>query len=659
MFVNKRLHRFPAAMRIPQVDDRESMRTYVSNLGYMHTVYDYDEVAQQAQNQAQNAITEAQVRTLIRNLPAGEYHTSINPEQIAYFEKYSVDILTPEAMRAINQELVNLNNDALSNNNATDFIRGVRTQAPNDHIEFSNDAIQNYARIKCYLSTCECTLKNPVNNKPDEFRRLSGKTEVIKTQQEFENRCVVDTTFENPVEKAFRLDLQEPLPIGLEETPKVNDFPFNSNFCLHIPLDRIVWSFLMNPQREYYLAALSLLKDEDITHNVPLLWPNLDTRCFDRTNGKVNINQVNRFRASRLTKGIGEGIVDAQEPISTRHFVAQSLKPVSDLMEKLLAESITTLSSTEEFKNYGFDVGISGHGLRGGCFLANQALSGGASNYSIELYIDTNAVPSGLSMADRLKSSYGESIKLRKPTTIIYNSLFKGINTTSDNGNLIFSLIINYFHVYNVSFSSIYNGLCFPSILYNASVMSFAINRFADALTTIDLGTSDGMKSQMFKFFKEFFRIFGTSEFLARTADPINQINYLERRDKMRPDTYSYASIVNNQNSLKDIVKDVYYYASMHTYPCVSSDFVSFALKLMSPNYASNNHTLNDFDLSPFFASNFLSGIRHLDILTTYICVVFSLMKQTTRFSSELNVDMSTFSVDNPEPFSIEYEVSV
>jgi hypothetical protein len=185
------------------------------------------------------------------------------------------------------------------------------------------------------------------------------------------------------------------------------------------------------------------------------------------------------------------------------------------------------------------------------------------------------------------------------------------------------------------------------------------MNRFSSSLDSINFGNADGVKGQMFSFFKRYFKIMGDENSLSNATLAINQLNYNLRRDIMRKSNVSYQSILSDQHSINQSVKEEDFYASMYSCPSVSSDFLNFLLKVLTPGYALDNMTKNTFDLSPFFASNFMSGIRHLDNITTYVSVVFSLLKQTTRYSTELNADTTIFSVDNPEPFSLEFNVEV
>jgi hypothetical protein len=177
-------------------------------------------------------------------------------------------------------------------------------------------------------------------------------------------------------------------------------------------------------------------------------------------------------------------------------------------------------------------------------------------------------------------------------------------------------------------------------------------------LTNVDASGGDGVKAQMFRFFNKFFKVMNSENYLLSVNSPVHQINYINRSDQVREENMSYSKILANADRVG--VSERNYFSSMYVYPSVSSDFLNFILKLTTPNYALNSsHPDRKINLSPLFTSNYLASIRHIDIITTYVSVVFSLLKQTTHYSSELNVDTTVFSVDNPEPFGLEYSVDL
>jgi hypothetical protein len=401
-----------------------------------------------------------------------------------------------------------------------------------------------------------------------------------------------------------------------------------------------------------YNAAYSLIKLENLPSLgfAPAIFDlNL---CYNREKNFVNCVQLQLLRHFITTENPDTTSIirSTEEPPAREISVIRDIIPnyISHQMEKMINCKLTGIVGTKDFKNYGFDMGISGNGV--------PVLKGGAS-YSVSTFIDTNATPKGLTMIDRLRSSYGDSLKNQTAAVTIYNNVFRAISMKDDKGKLLFSLILNYFHVYNISFSSIYNGLCFSSILYNASVLSFGMNRMANVLE-IPESNADSVKGQMFAFFKRFFKIISEPDYLVHTSSALSQINYNDKVNTTRIENLSYQKILTNSRSLTDVEEQMFF-KSMYSYPSVSSDFINFILKLTSPLHF--NNTVNDkpVDITCLFTSNFLSSIRHMDILTTYISVVFTLLKQTSHYSPNLSIDTTVFSGENPEPFSVEYNVDL
>jgi hypothetical protein len=402
----------------------------------------------------------------------------------------------------------------------------------------------------------------------------------------------------------------------------------------------------------------------DIDQHFPAQRAILNSGAYNKNLNIVDCITSTALRIRLTNYGSSTIIYDTPVDKKTGIITKSTTKTISTFLNGLLDTNISVISKAEDFKNYGFDIGIAGHGLKNNTknfdfnnFDINQAPHGlkGGNSYDINIFLDLNKVPSGLTMVDRLKSIYGDNVHHISPATRIYNGLFRGLTSEKDSKNLLFSLIINYFHVYNVSFSSIYGGLCFPSILYNASVMTFAIKRFSNVLSSVDYNVSDNVRSQMFKFFKDFFSVVASDNFLQENSHPLNQICYLPSPEKVRFENGTYQNIIKEYENVKPTVKINQYYSSFYTVPSVSSDFLNFLLKLITPRYSEMNITNHKFDLSPLFTSNYISTIRHMDLINTYVSVVFSLLKQTTRFSADLSVDTTQFRVDNHETFSLEY----
>jgi hypothetical protein len=441
-------------------------------------------------------------------------------------------------------------------------------------------------------------------------------------------------------------------PIKPHPRPAPRPTKFDNRFYLHVPIDQIVEKYLFNYQKDTFNAACSLLNIEEFNVGLGEVPAIFDVGvCYNRDKKAVNCTEIIQARHLLIGNIPGCRVVvpgtDNLEDIDATTPNSLVTLFISEQLKKIIAYKLSGIVTDGDFKNYGFDIGISNNALKGGDI------------HDISVFIDSNATPKGLTMIDRLRSSYGESLKNRTAAVTIYNNIFRGVFGQKDNESLLFSLILNYFHVYNISFSSIYSGICFPSILYNASVLSFAINKLASTLNISELTSSDSIKSQMFKFFEKFFKIFSNSNYIVDVSSPLNQINYHSYHGTYREENLSYNKILLDANALSSRnATEMAFYTSMYTYPTVSSDFINFLLKLVTPCCTKYNN-INKFDLSVLFTSNFLSNIRHLDSITTYISVIFTLLKQTTHYSSELALDTNIFNGENPEPFSIGYNINM
>ena len=435
---------------------------------------------------------------------------------------------------------------------------------------------------------------------------------------------------------------------GVTRVPKPKRIHIDEFMFVYTNLNRVVLQYIFSPQKDIYNATLTNVYSQYMA-------PTIQTAIDVTAAGNKYVN-------------VGTTIATANGLVSHRHVVVQNnvlqdFKSVSDftnysqnivknfLSEMLDKRTATVLDPRSKFNN-GFD---SGHHL-------SRGLLGGivTTNFP-ESYINMEN-EYGINMKEKLSNAYNN-----KEGLTLYNELFQRIEVRNGDTRFMFSLVLNYFHKYNISFNSIYNQICFPSIIYGAASLNYAIYNMSRSISRLTYDeNARNFYNTLLKFAKTYLDAYGgtSQETALNKADNIKyqivpKIGYTRQRNA------TYESIFEEFRQLALVVRgDIDYQrnkmlwvSNQYTTPSVSNDFLSFMVGSTNVSKDANDvvNVLRDEknNISQFFYSNFMNTIRHVDSITTFVNVIFLLLRQTSYYNVERNNDETYISTDNQDIFSI------
>ena len=243
---------------------------------------------------------------------------------------------------------------------------------------------------------------------------------------------------------------------------------------------------------------------------------------------------------------------------------------------------------------------------------------------------------------------------------LLYSYIFRNtLDSSCCNNNVMFHLIVNYFHKYNISFNSMFNQLCFPSVLFNAAGLRLSVKRIkalVDYITVPEVADAnkEGYKYRLFNFIKFYINNVcdekGNISFdLAK--DYKYQVSFGEtgRIEQLRIE--QVADIVKEVQAKMNATNGTLALGNQYFAPSVANNFVVEFMKYIHIN--PSNPIDHCEKIQSLFGSGIADALRHLDSLITFISVLFMLLKETSYYSHEYERDVSYFNSENPDVFSI------
>ena len=368
-------------------------------------------------------------------------------------------------------------------------------------------------------------------------------------------------------------------------------------------------------------------------------------------------------------------------------------KPASNKMykfvEKLIHSNIDNLINIDsglKFNNLGFDIGSDtnlNRAMGGGS--TKNVITGGGNGYIINdmfchKFINVGRIISSNNELELLSSAYNinesDSDNNFCEGKLLYASLFKS-DFGEDNSILsykhMFTLILNYFHKFNVSFTSMFDQLCFPSILFNASTLRLFIDRMSrmasNAMSSYIIENAPrregementSFKRKLLTVIMLYLKSFATGgNVLDNTLTYIYQIKFSDR--------LSIVSIDRALTNIRDATdapsfdnNASLWIANQYASISVANSFFYELIRYVDLHGlrtdANENNKLYDKNrdvISALFSSNLCGSIRHLDAITTYASIIFMLLKQTTYYDHENDAEVTFFNNTDMEPFSV------
>lgn len=519
-------------------------------------------------------------------------------------------------------------------------------------------------------------LDNTMFNQSDEI----GIKAVINRANKFKYDKVEGNAYEQPLEEAYPLNANQVMYLPLLNAisirkPITKNIHINDLMFLLIPTNKLVKQYLFSPQKDIYNATIYTVDDIQVptilnfakleyasgfSHDVLSLHNFMDTQF-----SMLDCQTDNKFISDPTTERFNIDFFNAFKNIS--NFQSFSFNPIYKFIQLLLQDNINQVFNIDnqiKYNNFGFDTGnlsklanLSG-GLIGGYDISNDFNDGfvnlqGAISGNKEIEILQNAYN-----LDGKDSTNNSSCKSK----ILYSYLFKGGFDSSQlsSSQVMFRLILNYFHKYNISFNSMFNQLCFPSILFNAAALRLSIKRIKDLVTSMignyksynDKTTdTDGYKARLFEFIRYYLNAYVDHK--QRLAlDLCKDYRYQIVVDGNRKNYVEIRQIPGEVDKATDLIRadnKAIALGNQYIMPSVANNFMIELTKYTSLDNPIE-HCEGDMLL---FGSGVMESLRHLDSVVAYISVIFMLLKHTSYYSHEYDRDMSYFNVESPEMFSV------
>jgi hypothetical protein len=384
--------------------------------------------------------------------------------------------------------------------------------------------------------------------------------------------------------------------------------------------------YLFNLQKDTFNAAYSLLaeddRDEFVKLKVPVFLP--DTFWKHADNNSMSIVNHNNAAFSSIQYETKRIIKELSLPVSAQLTRTGNIF-ISEILNKLLRKQTNiSLGPSAEKTHYNIAVAdanipmptissvVSG-GFREGMtsreILASLIKGGNEETLSDILHggdvlgsqLSINTGFTGLTMSTRLTSIYGDEAREKSSVGELYNAIYHAAQDTDKDE--IFSLIVNYFHLGDSSFSGVYNSLCFPSILFNAACLHNSMTAFADVFSLM-YSDKGSIPNSVIKEMQEYFKQYSGKN-LTQIGRP--QQNVISRSNNVTP-----------------------YYSVNYEYILALQDLIL-------------QRNTNNTDLSILYATNLFSNIIHIDKITTYIYFLFAVLHSTTKYSIDYNTDRNMF----------------
>lgn len=435
-------------------------------------------------------------------------------------------------------------------------------------------------------------------------------------------------------------------------SPKTHTVKIDDKMFAYIPYSKALSQHLFSPQKDIYNATL--ININQIAS--PTILQDINTKYLDFSQHIVNLHAMNQY-----TSYIGTAPTYSKDLSNYHNF---QTNPIYNFIELLLKQNLRVVFDPNEslkFNNFGFDIGsvssLSGRGLLGG-----YDISDSFSNR----FVNVDSIVSGNNEMELLSSAYNidgtSNIKSLSDGKLLYSYIFKsnfdgGGNV--ENCKAMFTLILNYFHKYNVSFNSMFNQLCYPSILFNASALRLSIERMQKLISKFS-GSHEKLSDKSYKG-KTFAAVEsyisnysdGISMALDMCGDYRYQVRFVDNREKFMTvqDIITNLQTNNSVPGFED--NKVLWMSNQYACPSIANNFLTEFVKYITIDTTENEEMKKVRPVQQLFATGISSVLRHLDSLSSFISTLFMLLKQTSYYDHEYDRDMTFFNVTNPEPFSV------
>ena len=272
----------------------------------------------------------------------------------------------------------------------------------------------------------------------------------------------------------------------------------------------------------------------------------------------------------------------------------------NDAFDKIINSTFTADPTTS-----GFDLGMSG-----------------GYNENVEHFLNVGKI-TGLNVIERMISAYNiseENKNIIEAILQIHTTLFK--KDSEDPVKIMYALIMKYFHKKELKFSSIYNQIIFPNILYGSAIFRYGVKRISEALNEL-ISKNEGSSSD-YKRFKNIQRY----------------LNDIVTKDLFNND-YVFTEFKERKNVLSDADP-----SNIHTTLSIVNEHLNEFIKKME------NRT-DKGESNMLFCSNFPSIIQQIDMVITIITMIIMVVKETGIYDPALKKNRSIVNSNKSDPFGL------
>lgn len=434
--------------------------------------------------------------------------------------------------------------------------------------------------------------------------------------------------------------------------PKTHTVTIDDKMFMIIPYSKAFAQHLFSPQKDIYNATLI---DINQLASPTILQP-ITSKYLNFAKHIINLHAMNQY-----TNYIGAAPTYSKDLSNYHNFQSN---PIYNFIELLLKQNLHAVFNPKEslkFNNFGFDVGsvtsISGRGLFGGYNISDS--------FS-DRFVNVDSIVSGNNEMELLNSAYNidgtTNIRSLSDGKLLYSYIFKSNfegGGTIGNCKAMFTLILNYFHKYNVSFNSMFNQLCYPSILFNASALRLSIERIQKLISRFssyhDNINNNSYKGKTFGVVESYISNYYDGKLMALDAcdDYRYQISFVDNREKFMTIQEIIEKLRTNHDEPGFENNKVLWMSNQYACPSIANNFLTEFVKYITIDTTENEETKKVQPIQQLFATGIPEILRHLDSLSSFISTLFMLLKQTSYYDHEYDRDMTFFNVTNPEPFSV------
>lgn len=434
--------------------------------------------------------------------------------------------------------------------------------------------------------------------------------------------------------------------------PKTHTVTIDDKMFMLIPYSKALSQHLFSPQKDIYNATLI---DINQLASPTILQP-ITSKYLNFAKHITNLHAMDQY-----THYIGTAPTYSKDLSNYHNF---QTNPIYNFIELLLKQNLHAVFDPKEslkFNNFGFDVGsvssISGHGLLGGYNISDS--------FS-DRFVNVDSIVSGNNEMELLNSAYNidgtTNTRSLSDGKLLYSYIFKSNfdgGGTIRNYKTMFTLILNYFHKYNVSFNSMFNQLCYPSILFNASALRLSIERIQQLISKFssyhDNLNANSYKEKTFGVIESYISNYYDGKRMALDIcdDYRYQISFVDNREKFMTIQEIIEKLRSNHNEPGFENNKVLWMSNQYACPSIANNFLTEFVKYITIDTTENEETKKVQPIQQLFATGIPEILRHLDSLSSFISTLFMLLKQTSYYDHEYDRDMTFFNVTNPEPFSV------